>query len=235
MRVIIGALIIVGLCAPAAFADTSAADKLFVEGRDLLKNKQFKAACEKFHAANAIDPAAPGVMLNLGLCYEGLGKKATSLLWFRKAQTAASEATPRATDYENAAAEKKAALAAQVATLKIDTNGIPPEVEILVDGVRQDRDQLASPVELDQGTHKIEARAPGKTSFTQDIAIKDGQKIGIDKDTRPITIPALADAPKIKPVATARGHGTLGWVLASVGVAAVVAIPFEANCVVQGS
>src|SRR5687768_2423974 len=93
-------------------SDAEQANALFLEGRELLTSKNTKAACEKFEASIALDPESPGVMLNLGLCYELLEKYATSLYWFRKAQSAAAEANLPA--YEEEAKRHTVALAAKV-------------------------------------------------------------------------------------------------------------------------
>jgi Flp pilus assembly protein TadD len=65
----------------SAFADDNQqkADRYFAEGRELLtKHQDAKGACEKFELAIQLDPTAPGVMLNLGLCYEMQGKFANA-------------------------------------------------------------------------------------------------------------------------------------------------------------
>ena len=59
-------------------------DALFVEGRGLIAKNEAKQACEVFTKAYNIDPKAPGVLLNLGLCNEMLKKYGTSLRWFRR-------------------------------------------------------------------------------------------------------------------------------------------------------
>jgi hypothetical protein len=198
----------------AAGADPKA-DQLFIEGRELLKAGKAKEACEKFHAANAIDEKAPAVLLNLGLCYDALHKTATSLKWLRKAQNAASEANPRATDYENAAAEKKAKLTPLVATVRINAGTVAEGVEILVDGTRQGREELVVPVEIDAGTHAIEARSPGKTSYVETITVKDGDHV----DAK--AIPALADAPKT-PTPVSDSHRKRNGLLISAGSGVVL-------------
>jgi hypothetical protein len=210
-----------GAVVPARADDNTArADALFVEGREFFKKGDAKAACEKFHAANALAPAAPGVMYNLGLCYEKLGKLATSLKWYRKAQTAASEAKPRATEFEEGATERKRELATKVAHVEI--GGEIAAVDILVDGTRIDPKELASGVEVDSGPHKIEATAPGKATHSETVEIVDGE-------TKNITIPPLANAPKApRPVAAKRDHGRLGKILIFSGAPLLVVVPIPA-------
>lgn len=60
--------------APATRAEGDpAADQLFDEGRALITSGQVAAACAKFEASLARD-AALGTLLNLGLCWEQLGR-----------------------------------------------------------------------------------------------------------------------------------------------------------------
>src|SRR5688572_2153265 len=131
-------LVVCALAAPVAAQNNPSqaeADKFFAEGRDLLVNKKdAKGACEKFEKAIALDPTAPGVMLNLGLCYEMQEKFATSLYWFRKAQFAAAEAKPPLPEYEEAAKQHTQQLVDKVAVAKIDVSQAPPDVRVSIDG-----------------------------------------------------------------------------------------------------
>ena len=79
--------LVISLLAATVHAEPEA-DGLFEEGRKLLDTADPKQACAKFNEAIKLDPDAPGVMLNLGLCNEKLGKYRTALYWFRKAQVA---------------------------------------------------------------------------------------------------------------------------------------------------
>ena len=148
------------------------ADQFFAEGRELLVNKQdAKGACEKFERAIQLDPTAPGVMLNLGLCYEMQGKLATSLYWFRKAQIAAAEAKPKPLpEYEDAAKQRTQDLAGKVAIAKLQN--VPPGARVSIDG-RPVRPEDYLRLEVDSDS-VIEARATGKQVFRQQVQV-DGQ------------------------------------------------------------
>ncbi len=165
-------------------ADVERANQLFLEGRDLLTSNQTADACEKFEQSIALDPEAPGVMLNLGLCYELLEKYATSLYWFRKAQVAAAEA--KLTAYEDEAKRHTISLATKVPIVRIDASAAPG-AEIHID------DKLIAPtdyarVEIDRGEHELEARAQGKKPYTQSFDVTSS-------DAGTLTIPALEDVP----------------------------------------
>ena len=157
-----------GTAAAQSPDDAERAHALFLEGRKLLTSRDTQAACDKFEASIALDPAAPGVMLNLGLCYELLKKYATSLYWFRKAQVAAAES--KLTAYEDEAKRHTVALAAKVSIVRIDAAAAPAGTEILIDG------KLVAPtdyarVEIDPGRHTLEARATGKQPFRRSFDV----------------------------------------------------------------
>jgi tetratricopeptide (TPR) repeat protein len=164
------------LCAGLAVANAETpqqeADRLFAEGRELLTvENDAAAACEKFEAAIKLDPTGPGTMLNLGLCYELMGKYATSIRWFRKAQTAAAES--QLVEYENAAKDHTSIIAPKVPTLKLEVTG-PPEVAISIDGFSIPATEYGR-VEVDPGRHVIEGRAPGMQPTRVEIEIAEAE------------------------------------------------------------
>lgn len=149
-------------------------DALFAEGRALLEpqagqdpREAAKAACAKFQEAIALDPTAPGVLLNLGLCHERWGKFATSLYWFRKALTASAEA--QLEEYRVAAEQHARDLLKLVATAQIDVSAAPADTVVAVDR----RTVLAADygsVEIDHDS-VIEARASGKQPFRYQVEL----------------------------------------------------------------
>ena len=144
------------------------ADKYFAEGRDLLVNKNdAAAACVAFEKAIELDPTAPGVMLNLGLCYEVQGKYAMSLHWFRKAANAAAEAQPPLPEYEAEAKLHTGPLASKVAITQL--KDVPPDVRVIIDGRFVPRAEYAR-LEVDVDS-VIEVRAPGKQVFRQKVEV----------------------------------------------------------------
>src|SRR5687767_15052938 len=66
------------LGAPSALAsDTVAADAAFQEGRALMASGDLAAACARFEDSRRHEPAV-GTELNLGECYERLGRLASA-------------------------------------------------------------------------------------------------------------------------------------------------------------
>jgi tetratricopeptide (TPR) repeat protein len=146
-----------------AYADDKQkqSNDLFEAGRDKLKAGQPEEACKLFGQAILLDPGAPGVMLNLGLCNEKLGKFKTALYWFRKAEHRATEVNPPLPDHEKAAKEHAAVLAGEVAHVSIAfEGGEPPGAIVKIDGDPVAPDDYRS-VEIDTGHHVLSAGAPG--------------------------------------------------------------------------
>ena len=168
-----GAAVLVCMLASVAAAETSQekADRLFGEGRAALTANDSKLACEKFEEAIKIDVSATGTMLNLGLCYENLGKYASSLYWFRKAQAAASE--NKLTDYENAAKEHTSTISSRVSTLTITVQG-SPEAEVRVDGRKVEPTEYGR-YEVNAGEHEVVGTAPGKARETVSVTVAQAE------------------------------------------------------------
>jgi len=170
------------------------ADRLFAEGRELLTiKKDAKAACEKFEAAIKLDPTATGTMLNLGLCYEMMGKYATSIRWFRKAQTAGAES--QLVEYEEAAKDHTSIISPKVPTLKLEVSG-PPDVEVYVDGFPINATEYRR-VEVDPGRHVVEGRAPGMKPARQEIEIAEAENQVVTVEVAE-PLPVLVDKGKTR-------------------------------------
>lgn len=219
----IGALVVIVMSSSPAWADATdakaQADKLFIEGRELLEANP-AGACAKFHEAQDLQKKNVAILLNLGLCYEKQGKHATALRWYRKTQTEASEnKDPAIKEYEDAAKARTQELSGQVSRITFSLGTLQPNAEILVNGETINKNELI--VEVDQGTALIEARAPGKKTMREELPVETNDK------QLTYTFNALADAPIPKDT---RGRRRLlgaliggGIVAVTSGVAAVMA------------
>ena len=200
--------------ASAQTPEQQEADRLFAEGRELLVNKKdAKAACAKFELAIEKDPTAPGVMLNLGLCYEMQEKFATSLYWFRKAQFAAAEAKPPLPEYEEAAKQHTQDLSGKVIVAKIDMAQAPTDVRITIDG-RQVRREDFGRLEVDKDS-VIEARAAGKAVFRQNVELDPADPTG--RSAKPIVVVMTDEVvpPLLDP---GKGRRRLAYIVGAGGV-----------------
>ncbi len=64
--------------------DPAMAQSLFEAGRAMMAEGKTQAACAKFEESNRLDPSA-GTLLNLGKCYEALGRTATAWATYKRA------------------------------------------------------------------------------------------------------------------------------------------------------
>jgi hypothetical protein len=184
-------VVVLGCLAGSVHADPpqSDADRLFEEGRKLLADHPDQA-CAKFDEAIKLDPDAPGVLLNLGLCNEKLGKYKTALYWFRKAQARSTETN--LPEYADAAEKHTKTLATEVAHVNIQFTEPPPaDAKVKIDGVLVAADEYAH-AEVDPGHHTLDAGAPGKRIVHREFDVKPTPEGGTGETIplEPITLVA---------------------------------------------
>ena len=81
-RILFASLFVGGLCvasgvAAQGAANRAAAQALFDQGRNLMKDGKFDEACPKLEESQRLDPAI-GTQFNLASCYEKAGKTASA-------------------------------------------------------------------------------------------------------------------------------------------------------------
>jgi hypothetical protein len=157
----------------ARVAAAQSAAELFEQGRRLLDDGHPLEACQKLEAAVKLEPEAPGILLNLGLCHEQLHHVATALKWFRKAQTRSAEHGQH--EAEAAAKQHTADLATHVPTIKIELVAAPPDATVTIDGTAIDATSFAR-IEVDVGTHEV--------VLTGTMIRRDRQTIDVGDDAR---------------------------------------------------
>lgn len=182
----------------------------FEEGRALLDESKPGEACAKFEESIKLDPDAPGTLLNLGLCNERLGKTATAIGWFRKAQFRASE-KPGMTDYEDAAKSKTSALISQVPAITVElAHPAPPGATFLLDGNTVQEVDFGH-LEVDPSGHTLEMRIGGKEPVRVEFRVGPGEQ-------KTVVVPVPAPQKKLVLV----DHGTkqrlVAYGLGGVGV-----------------
>ncbi len=192
---VLGAVLIGLLVMPAAVqaqkGNTTAAEALFEQGRDLMKQKRYAEACEKFEASHKLDPSV-GALLNLGDCRQKNGQTASAWTQLRQAIALARQNGDRRR--EQLARKHAEALEAQLSYLLVE---VPeparlPGLEVTRNGVAVDEVVWGQPLPVDPGVHTIEIRAPGHEP--QEIRVEVPAGPG---ETR-ASVPALAPEPKTK-------------------------------------
>jgi hypothetical protein len=189
-----------GMLAGSAAASPES-EKLFHDGRDLLKAGKIPEACEAFAASQRLE-AKVGTLLNLADCREKQGRTATAASLFIEAkQLAAAQRDPR-----QAEAEKRAtAIQGKLSYLTIT---VAPERQrdglvIKRNGLTVDRAQWNTPVALDPGDYVVEVSAPKSTPWSTTRALGAKQKVEVVVEALPAVAavepaapgPGLAPAP----------------------------------------
>ena len=164
---------------------TAAAEALFQDARKLMGEKRYVEACPKFAASQRLAPAV-GTMLNLGDCYERLGKTASAWATFLEAATAAQRINRP--DREQTARARAAAVEARLSRLVVNVDKAVPGLVVKRDGLAIDDAALGSPVPLDPGSHELEATAPGKKPWRAKIDVPPAMRFNVH-------VPELQDEP----------------------------------------
>lgn len=146
-----------------ARADASEADKLFHEGRELLKQGRLEEACGKLAESEKLDSSS-GTLMNLAYCHEQLGKFASAFAEF--SQAARLAATQQATQRVAEAQRRADALLPRLSYLVVRVKNPVPLLEVEHAGVKLDPASFNTPVPVDPGPQAIRATAPGYAEWS---------------------------------------------------------------------
>jgi hypothetical protein len=207
----------VARAAPTEAEKRAAAEALFEQAKDGMKQGDFASACPKLEEVNRILPGKIGALMKLGECYESAGKLARAKTALEAAHRAAlAAADPRAA----ALASHVASLAARVPSLVVV---VPPAVRSLRgvhverDGLDLDAAQWDAPVPVDPGRHAIRVSAEGHAAWSTTVDLVAGA--GVAR----VEVPVLADASTATPTPPAEPSPPRGrawpWAVGGVGVA----------------
>lgn len=212
------------LASPAAADDgaprghEASAEALFIDARSLMDAGRFDEACPKLAESQRLDPAI-GTLLNLGECYERTARLASAWAVFREAEATAQ----RLGDAARAgyARERAGVLDPRLARLviRVSSASDAPGLVVRHDGKEVGRGAWGAALPVDEGVHRVDARAPGRAPWRVDVAIGSGPA------RRELDIPPLTRLPEVgaTPVPHRSPLSTAGWVGVGVGAAATVA------------
>jgi hypothetical protein len=162
----------------------AAAEALFDEGRDLVGQGQYEAACRRFEQSQAIDPGV-GTLLYLGDCYERVGRLASAWAMYREASSAA-QASGQA-ERSQVAFERARRLTPNLSKLAV-MNAVENRVdgfEVVINDKHLSPALFGVAFPVDAGRYRLLASAPGHVSWSALIEIKAGG------DQQLVQIPAL--------------------------------------------
>jgi hypothetical protein len=174
------------LSAGKAQADPAAdAQALFDEGRRLVNEGNYAAACPKFEESQRIDPAT-GTLLNLARCHAHVGRLASAWAEFRDVvgQATREGRSDRVEEARRQIAAIEPRLARLVVTVGVRIDGI----HVRLDETELKEASWGTPIPVDPGRHDLTASAVGHVSRNLSIDLNGGE-------FRQIEIPALEDGP----------------------------------------
>ncbi len=222
------------LVAPSARADgdKALAESLFQAGRTLMEQHEYAQACPKFEDSQRQDPS-PGTLLNLGECYEALGRTASA---WAEYQAAASMARARGrSEQEQSALDHSKRIAPRLSKLEIDAPASAVTgMVVRRDAVDVGTGSLGVAVAVDPGSHRIEVSAPGYKPWSTSVDV--GKEAALVRVAIPALEPAPAaatlppgtatsptpsPAPATHDVGTGGSTRTLGFVVGGAGVVVI--------------
>jgi hypothetical protein len=175
-------------------ADASAAPSLrdslpqdaqvkFDEGSQLYRASAFAEAREAFLAAYA-KSGDPRLLFNVAVCDKALGRYARAMSTLKR--SLANPDRPLSPEYTQRTSEAIATLSRYVAFVELRS---PVQgVTFLVDG----EEVRETPVPLETGSHRIEARRDGYEPATRTIDVKAGERTTLELPLEPSTRPGVA-------------------------------------------
>jgi hypothetical protein len=190
LKLALAVVLLVLTSAPRLLAQPSnnavAAEALFREGRALLERHELEAACDKLQASQKLDPAV-GTLFSLGECFEQRDLLASSWFMYRAAVALALQRADRRQVLAQARAD---AIEPRVAKLHLVLVDRASTAEVTVDGDLLVLEALETPLPVDRGTHRVEAR--GEKSWSTVVQVPE------DGVTVDVHVPSLA-APRSPP------------------------------------
>lgn len=172
-------------------ADTNAAAAraLFNEARALAAQGDHAAACPKFEESLRLRPG-DGTRFNLADCWEQIGRTASA--WGEFLEVASSSKRTGRKDRETLARRRAAALEPKLSRLTIRAPEGMSELTIERNGVEVRAGTWGTAVPIDPGTYTIEARSPGKKTWSADVVVHGTEPVSVE-------VPKLErDQPELK-------------------------------------
>lgn len=154
--------------------DPAAAQALFDQARELIRQGKFAEACPKFQESNRLDPGI-GTQFNLADCYEQSGRVASA--WATFLDVASQARATNQIEREKAATKRAEKLQPRLPRLVVNV----PEasktagLEIRRNGMLVGSAQWGTPVAIDPGEIELTASAPGKRTLRQTLRVEESK------------------------------------------------------------
>jgi hypothetical protein len=182
--------------------DQATARALFNEARQLMKAGRYVDACPKLESAARLYEGS-GLLLNLGDCYEHLGRTASAWTEFGAAVEAAERAR-RGNDYAEAQ-RRQAAVEPRLARLVVRVAHPAPGLVVKRDGSELARGAWGAAIPVDPGEHMVSAEASDRVAWAGTIRVTEAGK------TVTLDVPELPPpASRVAEPAAAAGGPAIG-------------------------
>ncbi|WP_437635426.1 hypothetical protein [Sorangium sp. So ce854] len=204
-----------GLSRAQEAGDAAAAELLFQQAIELMKQGHHGEACPRLAESQRLDPGV-GTLMYLAACHEKLGQSASAWATYREAADAARRNGQP--DRERTAREAAAALEARLSSLVVDVPeaSVAPGLSVRRNGQEVGPVLWGMPVPVNPGTYTLEASAPGRLPWSSAVAVDPSG------GTVTVTVPPLAEAP---PAPSAPPAAPAAPTMASAGPAAARVAP----------
>lgn len=159
----------------APLSTSEEAGRLFQEGREAFKADRFEEALALFQKSHALEPT-PGVLLNIALTEEKLGKPAAALRHFERV----TELLQAGDDRLPIARDGVARTTLSAPRLRISrAAGTPPTLAITLDGQPLAANLVGAEQPIEPGKHVITTRVHGFEERTYEVTLAEGQRLPI--------------------------------------------------------
>lgn len=202
--------------------DSAAADALFLEAKELLKQNKVAEACPKLEASYKLEKAV-GTLMNMADCHESLRKVATAWAeWGVAFDWLKRDGDKRAAF----AQERRDALTPRLPKLRVAAADVPTSLEVYREATRIEPGAFNVALPIDPGPHAITVRRGDKVLKEQRIEAKEGEVItvpldlaAIERASPPPAARPLPPGPRVDEPPPGSSLRTTGFLVGGVGVA----------------
>jgi hypothetical protein len=237
-------LLLASLAAPARAkeptpSELQAARDLFAQAEKDEEAQNWEAALEKLRRAASVK-MTPGLRFHIATCELKLGQLAAALSDFAAAEQLARAQGNK--DVLAATEEPLRDLRARVPQLTVRVPDVTG-AEVLLDGNRIAPGLHGVPMPVDPGSHRIEARAPGRAAFAKTVQLEERQSAIVEVELAqprqgsapPTTAPPPDDEPPQTDGGEGGGRSKVPAVLATLGAMAFVGVGVGFFVAAEGS
>jgi tetratricopeptide (TPR) repeat protein len=209
------------------------ARELFREANQLFARKMFLDALQKYRQARALYPSYK-IDLNIGSTLDAMGRRTEAALYFERFLTQSASAPQ---EIISAAKERLTQLRGKLGRVRVTS--VLDGATVLADGVSVGTTPLDTPVYLEPGRHRLEARKQGERPGGRSVDVTAGQELSVDlSPDANASAPAIAGKSEVDPrvVEQRRRKTILGWsALGAGGACALVGVILYAVGGTKGS